>query len=251
MELFAQIGGISGSKLNAVCVDVVDHHVLEFEPAFTYSQSSKYWDNGKHLTNIYSTSDSLNRASGMQFRFTYGLFDKLEIGVTVPDDISMSSWGARYVIAQKEKLGFAVIAGVNIPMGNEVQYKAVRTEANTWQTGLGAVMSYQYSENFSIDFNMQYNAYTRKLESGNKGTTNISADAGYYFFDKGFQLIAGMGYQHTKYDAMDQFLYTFYPGVTIETGKNYIIVLTTPIDIYGKNIDKTFNFSFALTLNIP
>jgi len=43
-------------------------------------------------------------------------------------------------------------------------------------------------------------------------------------------------------------LLTFYPGITIETGERYILVLTSPIDVYGKNIIKTFNLGFALTI---
>ncbi len=35
VQVFSQVGGISGSKLGAVCVDVVDHKKIEFGPDFT------------------------------------------------------------------------------------------------------------------------------------------------------------------------------------------------------------------------
>lgn len=229
---------------------MVNHYNFEFEPSFYYSGSSKFWDNNRHLSNTFSANDSISNSFGMQFRFTYGLFDKMEIGVTVPFEASISSFGVRYVVSQNEKLGVALISGVNIPLRNEIQDKSIKTEENTIQAGLGAVLSYQQKANFSFDFNAQFISFIEKPESTKSSSVYMSADAGYYVFSHNFQIIAGLGYQHHNYDSMNQFFVTIYPGVTIETGKNYIIVLNTPLDIYGKNIEKTFSFSFALTLTI-
>ena len=41
-SVFAQVGGLSGSKLGALCVDVVDHKKIEFEPAFFHVVSKKH-----------------------------------------------------------------------------------------------------------------------------------------------------------------------------------------------------------------
>ena len=94
IQLFGQIGGISGSKLRSYCVDVVDHHHIEFEPAFYYGQSRRNWNNDSKLQNSFLTSDSINRYSGVGMRFTYGLFDKLEVGVSIPLDMKTGSFGA-------------------------------------------------------------------------------------------------------------------------------------------------------------
>ena len=114
----AQVGGISGSKLDAYCVDVVDHHKIEFEPAFFHFSSRATWDDDGHLEDIYGSSDSVFHNTGINFRFTYGLWDKLEIGASISTDLQVSNWGARYILYQNNKVGVAVIAGANIGTRN-------------------------------------------------------------------------------------------------------------------------------------
>ena len=248
--VWGQIGGISGSKLNSVCVDVVDYHKMEFEPGFYFFSTNTFWDNNSRLSNLFASKDSISNSSGMLVRFTYGLFDRLEIGVNVPVDMCSGSWGIRYVISQSEKFGVAAIAGLDTPFGNSTHDKRIHTEENTIQAGLGSVVSYQYDENFSIDVNAQYGRFVRKLKNSKGGSVYLSIDAGYYFFARQLQAIAGFGYQRHNDDSVSQFIVTFYPGITIETGKNYIIVLSSPFDIYGRNAAKTFSLSFALTVTI-
>lgn len=244
----AQIGGISGSKLNTVSFEVVGHHKIEFEPSFSFSRTSKYWDNNGELRNSYNSSDSINYTSSTQLRFTYGLFDKLELGVTVPTDISTSSWGMKYIIYNEKKIGISLIGGLNIPLGNSVKDNQIRTTENTTQAGIGAVLSYQHNDNLSFDFNVQYNNYLNKLNSTQSSSIFISSEGGYYIFSKTLQLITGIGYQKHNFDIIDKYLVTLYSGVTVETGKNYIIVLNMPVDIMGKNIEKSFGLGLALTL---
>jgi hypothetical protein len=91
----SQVGGISGSKLAAYCVDVVDHKKLEFEPAFFHARSKKQWDGQGNLNDLYETPDSVRYRTGLYFRFTYGLWDKLEIGGQVSIEQAISNWGVR------------------------------------------------------------------------------------------------------------------------------------------------------------
>lgn len=245
----AQIAGISASKLNAVCVDVVDDKKLEFEPGFYHSTTNQFWDADSKLENQFG-SDSINHISTMFMRVTYGLFDKMELGIVAPVDMSAIDFGMRYIISQKENWGFAAIAGVNTPLGNAIVKKDKHTILNTAQVGLGGVVSYHPSENFSVDFNAGYGKYLDQNHINY--LTSINAEAGYYFFSHQFQVVAGFGYKNFKHTEAinDQFLLTFYPGITIETGERYILVLTSPVDVYGKNIIKTFNLGFALTITI-
>jgi hypothetical protein len=46
---YSQIGGISGSKLSAVCIDVVNAKTIEFEPSFVAAKSSGYWNDKRKL----------------------------------------------------------------------------------------------------------------------------------------------------------------------------------------------------------
>jgi hypothetical protein len=247
----AQIGGISGSKLRSYCVDVVDHHKIEFEPVFYYGQSRKHWDNESELEDTFSTSDSINRFSGVGMRITYGLFDKLEIGVFVPMDMKTGLFGARYVLMQKKRFGLALIGGVNIPMGDGTFNRGYRTEDNTIQAGIGGVFSYQKGENFSLDFNLEYDRFLKEPASTKTGSVYTSLDAGYYVFKHQLQLIGSVGFEHSHLEnGLNQTRLMIYPGVTIETGKRYIIVVAAPFDVYGRNVNKTFGFSVALTLTI-
>jgi len=247
-NLSAQVGGISGSKLSAVCVDVVDHHKLEFEPAFYHVRSSQTWDADGHLQDIFGSADSINHNTGINFRMTYGLWDKLEIGGTISTDLQMSNWGLRYVVYDKNKVGFAVVAGANIPFGNKPIDKTIRLADNLTSVGGGGVMSVQFNENLSLDVNAQYMAFTQKTIEDNKGSLYFNADLGYYVFKHQLQLIGSLAYQQTKFQDFTSKTLTVYPGFTLETGKNYILVLSVPFDVYGQNAIKNTGFVMALTL---
>jgi len=248
ISIFAQVGGISGSKLSAVCVDVVDHHKIEFEPSFFHVRSSQSWDADGHLQNIFGTSDSINVNTGINFRMTYGLWDKLEIGGTISSDLQMSNWGLRYIVYSQKKMGFAVVAGANIPFGNKTIDKSIRLADNLTSVGGGGVMSVQFSENLSLDVNAQYMAFTQKTDKNNKGTMYFNADLGYYVFSHQLQLIGSLAYQQTKFQDFTSSTLTVYPGFTLETGKNYIVVISVPFDVYGQHAIKNNGFLLALTL---
>ncbi|RLD54504.1 MAG: hypothetical protein DRJ05_14515, partial [Bacteroidetes bacterium] len=138
-EAISQIGGISASKLGSVCADVVDNKKIEFEPGFFHVVSKNAWDSDGHLENLFSSDDSVRRSTGIYFRFTYGLWDKLEIGASISTDLQRSRWGLKYIVYSKEKLGFALIAGANIPFDNKDVDKSIRLSNNITSVGGGAV----------------------------------------------------------------------------------------------------------------
>ena len=244
----AQIGGLSGSKLDAFCVDVVDNHKIEFEPTVYHFESHYEWDENGNLVDKFHSSDSIKEMTGMAFRFTYGLWNKLELGMSISTDFELSYWGARYVLFEKQKIGLALMAGAKVPFGNKTIDKSLRYSNNLTSVGGGVVVSSQLNEDFSIDFNAQYMTYVGATAEGNKGSYYLNADAGYYFFSHQLQLIAGFGYQISQFDGFDNQILTFYPGITVETGKSYIIVLSVPFDIYGVNAEKVAGVTLALTL---
>lgn len=248
LSVSAQVAGISGSKLNAVCVDVVDHHKVEFEPGIFHFSSHHHWDKNGNLSDIYQSSDSINTSTGMAFRFTYGLWDRLEIGTSILTDLSISNWGLRFVLFNKKKFGMAVIAGANIPFGNKIYDRSLRLSQDLISVGGGVVGSLYFNDLFSLDMNAQYQSYVGKTAEGNKGSYYFNADAGYYLFSGQLQLIAGFGYQISQFESLNNSILTLYPGISVETGKNYIIVLSAPFDIYGVNADRVHGITLALTL---
>jgi hypothetical protein len=186
--------------------------------------------------------------TGMNFRFTYGLWDRLEIGASISTDLAVSSWGLRFVIFENEKVGVAAIAGANIPFGNGNIDSKTRFSEMMTSLGGGGVFSANFTENFSLDFNAQYMFFLKETHDHSRGTWFLNTDLGYYFFNHQLQLIAGLGYQDAVFEDFTSQIMTVYPGVTIETGKNYIIVMSVPFDIYGMNSLKNMGFNFALTL---
>ncbi len=249
-KLFAQIGGLSGSKLISYTVDVVDDRKIECEPAFYYLASDKYWDNEHHLTGRFSTSDSIEKNSGMGFRFTYGLWDKMEVGLSVTSVISSASVGLRYVILQKDKYALAAMTGLNIPLGNGVFNKNIRFAERAFAAGAGAVGTINPNSNLSIDLQAQYMGYLEKTADDDKGGLYLSADAGYYIMNHTFQLIGAAGFYSVKNKEGSHQVVTLDPGFTVETGKSFIIVVGFPFDVYGKNEAKNTGFSFALTITL-
>ena len=246
--IFAQIGGLSGSKLGSLCTNVVHHNKIEFEPSFFHARSSQYWDNDNKLHSIYSTEDSLKVVTGLSFRFTYGLWDKLEFGLSVSTDVSTANLGVRYIVLQKEKYGIAAITGLNIPLGNRTIDQTVRATGNIPQMGLGIVGSYNFSKNLSLDFTGQYLHFLEETNDYDKGGLHLNSDLGYYVFNHQLQLIAGLGYRFIQNKIGSHQTLTVFPGVTIETGESYIIVLSVPFDVYGQQENKNLGVNFALTL---
>ena len=246
--IIAQVGGLSGSKLGALCVDVVDDKTIEFEPAFFHVVSRKTWDDEGHLKHIFGSADSVIHTTGINFRFTYGLFDKMEFGASISTDLQMSNWGIRYIVYSKKTLGIALIAGANVPFGNKVVDNSIRLADNLTSVGGGVILSNQFTDNISIDVNVQYMAFVATSMEKHKGSFYFNADLGYYIFNHQLQLVTGIGYQQSAFEDFTSSTLTVYPGVTIETGKSYIIVLSAPFDIYGRNAIKNTGLALALTL---
>jgi len=246
--LFAQIGGVSGGKLSAYNAETISKHLVEFEPSISYIGATKYWNNSSDLNLIYQTSDSAIRNTGMAFRFTYGLFENLEIGGSISSNLMSTSLGLKYLIWNNDKMCFGAMAGVNTPLGNQSIDKTVRYSNLLTSYGLGVIYTYYFKDHFSIDFNATYMTFAKKTDDQHKGSWYLNAEAGYYIWDGKLQFIGGFGYQSSAYDGLISNVLTCYPGITIETGKSYIIVIQAPFDLAGMNARKNVGFGFALTL---
>lgn len=248
--LIAQVGGVSNSKLASLNIDAIGHHTVEFEPTVYHFSSKKYWDNDGSLQNLYGSADSINKNTGLAFRFTYGLWDKLEIGGSISTDLAASSLGIKYKFWSNDKMGFAAIAGANIPLGNKTIDNSSRYSKPITTLGAGMIYTAYLSDRLSIDATGQYFFYTEKTDYDYKGSYYINSDIGYYVFNNTLQLIAGFGYQGSTMRDVHFNTFTMYPGLTVETGKRYVLVLQAPFDIAGKNSAKNVGVSFSLTITI-
>ena len=242
-QLQAQVGGVSNSKIVTLNCATVEQSKLEFEPAFFVVKYSKFYNNNK-LTNYFSTSDSVFTSAGMGFRFTYGLGSKTEIGVSIPSDISDIAVGLKYHVLSKGKYDAALIAGYNynVPFGRSDK---ILHRYSSYVVGI--INSFQISDKLSVDTDIQIHGSQYLKGTPFDYNYFFNTDAGYYL-TSGLQLCAGFSYSHQNSSSIiaAQAL-MFNPGITIETGKNFVLILSVPNTVWGKNTDKVYGFAFALT----
>lgn len=250
MILFGQIGGVSNSKLSSLNIEPIGHHHVEFEPSVFHAVSHKNWDNSGNLIDLYGSADSVFKNTGLAFRFTYGLWDKLEIGGSISTDLALTNLGAKYKFWANNKMGFAAVMGANIPLGNKAIDKTIRLSENLTSIGGGIIYSVIFNEDLSMDATAQYLFFAEKTKENHKGSYYINADIGYFVFKHQLQLIAGLGYQSSAFESFNSNTLTMYPGVTINTGRRYVIIFQAPFDIAGKNALKNAGFVFSLTITI-
>ncbi len=247
--LFGQIGGLSSSKIISLTAAVLPDKTIEYEPGFFLFRASEYWDANSDLQNIYSSSDSITLVSGMYFRVTYGLWDKLEVGVSISNDLSETQWGIRYKLLQNEKIGLAIISGMNLPWGNKPLSSKLRVSSNIPKVGFGVVGSVYSSTKLSFDFSAQYLNYIQKPDDNDRGEFILSLDAGYYILNNQILLLTAANYRLVNNVAISHSVLTIAPGFSVETGRNYAIAIAFPMDVYGKNENKNMALTFALTLS--
>lgn len=250
-DLFAQISGVSASKLTATDGNLVSPKTLEAEPSFSYLYGKKAFDNQGNLYSVSLDNDSAVISKDLFFRFTYGVNKRLEIGTFITADLNSISFGAKYRFVQHKKFLAAALLGVNF---SNVLNSGLRKSGFFGRNigiATGVALTNNFTSRFSLDISTQYqNTFC------NEGSISddyfLDSDLGYYVFNGTLQLIGGLSFQynHFKNGDPDAYRLSLHPGVTIETGKSFIIVFYTPIDIVGKNMGRFTGFSFAFTFTI-
>lgn len=248
----AQVGGISASKLATICTETVAYKSIEFEPMFAVNYTNQYWDNDGKLHYLFTSPDSTMVSSEFGFRFSYGAFKNLEIGVSAPADMSGLSLGAKYRLPLDGRYCCGILAGFNLPLGNQVYSKNAHYSDITPSVAAGLVFSFNViDEKLCIDFDAQYQKYTKKLDDKHLGDIFLNSDIG-YFVTKNIQVVAGVNYSETRFEQTlnNCSLFTLNTGITLECAENFILVLNAPFDLAGKNNYKSKGFGMALTILI-
>lgn len=244
----AQVGGISGGKINALNHLPIPVGTAEFEPNFGISTSKSTWDNNGNIQNIFSNSDSVAVNTSISFRMAYPLTDKLEIGTFIAENFS--NWSFKYALNGSKKLGYGILGGVNIPFGNAIIDKSNRQSDHVLNYVLGGIMSYQINQSSSIDFNVQFQDYFHDVDGLANYDLITYLDYGNYIGDSGIQLLSSISYQHSPTEGIDSYLLTYYPGFSLEMKSNYFLVLSGTISLLGKNTVKSNGFAVAWTITI-
>lgn len=247
---FAQIEGISASRLGTYCAETVAVNSIEFEPAFSFATATKEFNNDGVQQNLFLSPDSTQLFSSFGFRFTYGLFQNFEIGVSLPVDVSTMNIGAKYKLPFHTKTQFAIFAGYNAIIGNKVYVKRNSVHELTSFVVAGFAASYNFSDKLGFDFNAQYHKHSNSTVLGHNQGFSISTDVGYYLFED-ISFISGFKYLYKDNDEFNNhyyYLFTINPGISIERSKKFGLSLNVPIDLLGKNEYKTTGFGMALTV---
>jgi len=247
----AQVSGVSASKLTALDATLVSANTLEAEPSFTYLYGKSAFDNDGKSYPVSSDPDSAVILKYMFFRFTYGVGKNLEIGTFVTANLSSISFGAKYRFVQYRKFLGVALLGINF--SNESNFSIRKTGFFGKSIGIatGVALTNNFTPRFSLDVSAQYqNSFC--YEGSLSDDYFFDSDCGYYIFHQTLQLVAGFSFQYNHYKTgnPDAYLLSFHPGVTIETGKSFIIVFYTPIDLMGKNVGNFTGFSLAFTMTV-
>ncbi|MCD6366312.1 MAG: transporter [Bacteroidales bacterium] len=246
INLQAQVGGISASKLVTICTETVPANGIEFEPSFYFNSSSMAWSDAGKKQSIFSNTDSSQIKSGFAFRFSYGLTKNLETGVTVSGNMTIANWGFKYHFLNKKKTSLAIIGGINTPLGNRTTDKNNKSTENVLASGL--VMTLNFSEKFNMDADIQYQQHLFEQAGHHHQDFFFNTDLGYYLVDK-VQVVSGFNFSFADGD-ITQYQLIFNPGVTVEKADNFILVMQFPYTVLGKNSCQSFGFGMALTIMI-
>ena len=245
-NVFSQIGGLSASKLYTLNTETVQKNAIEFEPSFGFYNSKYYWDNDSKLQENFIGGDSSIVSTSMCFRFTYGVGDKIEAGVSISDNVTFANWGIKYNFFTKNKTQLAFIAGLNTPLGNRNVDLQNKSTENSIATGL--VLTQKFNDKFSIDANAQYQKHLFVQANNHLQDYFLNLDLGYYIIEK-IQIVSGFNFSFSDGTITENCL-IFNPGVTIEKAKNFILVMQLPYTVFGKNTQKSLGFGMALTISI-
>jgi len=246
LNTFAQVGGLSASKLATLNAETVKKNTIEFEPSFGFYNSRYHWDNSSKLHSNFINNDSATVSSSVMFRFSYGLTNNIEIGVSICDNISNANWGIKYNFFSKNKSSAAFILGANTPLGN--RNVDLQTKSNENSIATGIIFSQNINKKLSLDVNTQYQHHFFIQKNNHLQDYFINFDLGYYIIDK-IQLVSGFNYMFSD-GLLTKNSLVFNPGITIEKAKNFILVMQLPYTIYGRNSQKSLGFGLALTIFI-
>jgi hypothetical protein len=250
-NLSAQVVGVSASKLTAVDATLVSAKTLEAEPSFSYLYSKRTFDNSGNLLPVSPDNDSAVILKDLFFRFTYGVGKNLEIGTFITSNLSSISFGAKYRFVQHRKFLGVALLGINFSNQSNFGIRKTGFFGKSLGIATGVALTNNFTSRLSLDVSAQYqNSFC--YEGSLSDDYFLDSDLGYYVFHNTLQLAGGFSFQynHLKTGNPDAYRLSFHPGVTIETGKSFIIVFYMPIDLVGKNMGRFTGFSLAFTLSI-
>lgn len=241
----AQITGISGNKISSFSYDPVPVKKVEFEPTLSAIFAKAFWaDDGIKQPFV---NDQFTTSSNLYWRITYGLNKRTELGLSAPNNLSNINLAAKIWLTNGDKVNFSAMLGYALPLGNATYNTQDNKHISYSTIGYGAVASFKFDDKNQLDVNLQVQ---NGFNEFNPSQLFINVDFGSYFLRDDLFLIFGTGYQQSLGGDLNTNKLTIYPGLALETGKQFLFVLNSQHDLFGRNNFKTWGLNLALTTSI-
>ena len=244
VNAFAQISGISNSKIVVPASETVPAGTFEFEPSFEVFRSNQAWNKDGSLFN----RDSTTTESALGFRFTAGFSHNIEAGLIVPQDVSSLNFGLKWQFRSGGDASLALQSGINFDTKSGVRSNEAKTAKII---GSGLVLTYIISEKVSVDsdFTISYHSNDMEDEPVNWSNT-LNIGIGYNLNEK-FQGIVELNSAWARFvnsgstsKTSGVFGFTYY---TSELTK---VIMGVKYDLFGSNNVKGIAYIGAFTFVI-
>jgi hypothetical protein len=245
-----QVCGISGSKINSSCGEVIDLHSLEYEIFYAFNKSVSRWDSNGTLTPMNGNGSEAAIGSGLLFRMTFGAFRNTEIGATVDRDAEEASLGIKWMPFHNGGTSLAVAGGMKFCFGEELFHPDAEKTTVPKSLSGAILLSKDITPSLSVDLNAGYSIPVSADQTPSRGCLDLCCDIGWFMFDGRLQPVMGAGYR-SGVSTVDQerfSLLTLYPGFTVTAGRSFEILVAMPHDLYGINHSRSRSVICGLTL---
>lgn len=239
----AQVSGISGGKLSVPDAGTLEVGVFEFEPSFSVSHASKFFNTDGSLDKM----PGHNIASELLFRITTGVSENLEVGTTLPSNLEQIDFGAKYAALKKEDLKLSLAVGVCLPAGNNFFSDSNKTEMGNYSAVFGTILTKEFSDQLSLDILLSYSKVFG--ESYYHDALSFQAGLGYNISERfqGVIEINSFGfYERQIYSGKLSGL----SGFTFNVTESLLFVSGVQFDLFGKNDYQNFSYFGAFTISL-
>lgn len=253
LPLFSQIAGVSNDKLVVVNPAVISTRTVEFEPGFGYLWTRNSFNENGDLVPLNPDEDSIQVLQALGFRFTYGFANNFEMGVFVTSSLDAFSLGVKYAFVNHDKFTAGSFLGTNFSNESDLAYRNTGIFGKTAAIvgGFAFMNRFGKSKNLSIDYDIQYqNTFDKNVSYSDD--VFASAEVGYEFKERTFQLASGFNFRYNNFKNGDPTSWglTWNSGIMIHPGEMFNLIVNIPIDIAGKNTGRYTGFQIVLTITL-
>ena len=243
--IYAQISGISNSKVVVPGTETVGERTFEFEPAFEFFSPKSEWDSNSDLV----TFDSSSTESSYGFRLTTGLKENLEVGMIIPSDLSSLNFGLKWLFWSRRDLSAALQSGLNFDDLNESRHK---NKGIAKIFGFGLVMTYEPEDKISIDSDISFSFYTAEIDGrsvSHSGTFDIGVSYRLlkYFHSVVEYNINWITFENRNFDSK---IGSGILGFTFGASPSTLVIMGLQYDVHGTNNPKGVRYIAAFTFTI-